>query len=108
MNIPEILETFYSEHEWLITGEDYESLSWGENNSISKPSLEELQEKWDNDRAPIDNNVTQKVRQEKILSAWPIEKQFEAITEYHMDRPEKLNELLDHIQKVKEDNPKAS
>ena len=39
---------------------------------------------------------------------WPMEKQFEAITEFHMDRPEKLNQLLDFINQVKSDTPKTS
>ena len=108
MNITEVLETFYSDHQWLITNDDYDNLSWSEENSIAKPTLEELQDKWDNHSAPIENNSVQKKRQEEILSKWPMEKQFEAITEHHMDRPEKLNDLLDYIQEVKEGNPKSS
>ena len=108
MNTSQVLEVFYSEHQWFITNDDYETLVWSESNSAPKPSLEELQEKWDNDKAPIENNVIQQTRQGEILAKWPMEKQFEAITEYHMDRPEKLEELLEHIQQVKENLPKAS
>ena len=47
-------------------------------------------------------------RQTQILEYWPIEKQFEALTENAMGRPEKLNNLIDFIIKTKEDNPKPS
>ncbi len=108
MNILKTLETFYAEHSWNLINDDYDSLDWGENNSIPKPTLEELEEKWNNNRAPIDDKQAQETRQIKILNDWPMEKQFEAITEFHMDRPEKLNELLEFIQQVKDDNPKSS
>ena len=101
MNILKILETFYRDHSWNLVNDDYESLEWNENNSIPKPTLEELQDKWDNDRTPIENNQVNEERQVKILMEWPMEKQFEAITEFHMDRPEKLNQLLDFINQVK-------
>lgn len=108
MNILKILETFYRDHSWNLVNDDYESLEWNENNSIPKPTLEELQDKWDNDRTPIENNQVNEERQVKILMEWPMEKQFEAITEFHMDRPEKLNQLLDFINQVKSDTPKTS
>lgn len=108
MNITEVLETFYGEHKWSIINDDYDKITWEESNSIEKPSLQELQNKWDNEKAPIEDKVIQQTRQAKILSKWPIEKQFEAITEFHMDRPEKLNNLLNHIQQIKDDNPKSS
>jgi hypothetical protein len=108
MNILKILETFYRDHSWNLVNDDYESLEWDENNSIPKPTLEELQDKWDNDRAPIENNQINEERQVKILMEWPMEKQFEAITEFHMDRPEKLNQLLDFINQIKSDTPKTS
>ena len=108
MNILKILETFYRDHSWNLVNDDYESLEWNENNSIPKPTLEELQDKWDNDRTPIENNQVNEERQVKILMEWPMEKQFEAITEFHMDRPEKLNQLLGFINQVKNDVPKTS
>ena len=108
MNILKILETFYRDHSWNLVNDDYESLEWDENNSIPKPTLEELQDKWDNDRAPIENNQINEERQVKILMEWPMEKQFEAITEFHMDRPEKLNQLLDFINQINSDIPKTS
>ena len=108
MNILKILETFYRDHSWNLVNDDYESLEWDENNSIPKPTLEELQDKWDNDRTPIENNQVNEERQVKILMEWPMEKQFEAITEFHMDRPEKLNQLLGFINQVKGDTPKTS
>ena len=107
MDILKILSTFYSEHEWVSKNNNYDDLFWSENNSISKPTLEELQDKWDNQGAEISNKEVQIIRQKEILSKWPIEKQFEAITEFHMDRPDKLNELITFIQQVKVDYPKS-
>ena len=37
-----------------------------------------------------------------------VEKQFEAITEFHMERPEKLNQLMVDIQSIKDKHPKSS
>lgn len=108
MNILKILETFYREHSWNLINDDYASLDWGSSNSIPKPSLEELRDRWDNNRGPIDEKEIQEKRQIKILTEWPMEKQFEAITEFHMDRPEKLNDLIGFIKEVKEEDPKPS
>tara|TARA_B100000686_G_C16306095_1_gene720898 strand:+ start:124 stop:447 length:324 start_codon:yes stop_codon:yes gene_type:complete len=106
MNITKVLNTFYKEHEWVAVNNDYDSLYWAEGNSIPKPTLEELQSKWDNQIAEINNRDIQALRQQEIIASWPIEKQFEAITEYHMDRPEKLDELIAYIQAVKDKYPK--
>jgi len=108
MNILEILETFYPEYEWTLVNNDYESFHWGEGNSILKPTLEELNDKWDNNKSPIENKTAQRNRQKEILAEWPIEKQFEAITEFHMERPEKLNQLMVDIQSIKDKHPKSS
>ena len=107
MNILEVLLTFYADHQWFLKNDDYESLEWDESNSIPKPSLEELTDKWENQRAPIQNNEVQRKRQEDILAVWPMERQFEAITEFHMNRPDKLNELISHIETVKDKHPKV-
>ena len=97
MKILKVLKVFYGE---------YESLHWGESNSIPKPPLEELTDKWENNKTPIDEDEVQGQRQTEILASWPMERQFEAITEFHMDRPDKLNELIEHIESIKEKYPK--
>jgi len=107
MDILKVLSTFYSEHEWVVKNNDYNGLYWSDENSASKPTLEELQDKWDNQSSKIDNKEAQVNRQKTILSKWPIEKQFEAITEFHMGRSEKLDELTDFIQEVKTQYPKT-
>ena len=107
MDILKILTTFYHEHEWVVKNNNYEDLYWSDENSISKPTLEELEDKWDNQSSEIDNKDIQITRQKTILSQWPIEKQFEAITEHHMGRPDKLNELMAFIEQVKLDHPKS-
>ena len=108
MDILKVLEVFYPEHEWTIVNEGYESLDWSENNSIPKPTAEELEEKWEHHKAPIDEKDVQRQRQLEIMAAWPMDKQFEAITEFHMDRPDKMNELVSYIESVKEKYPKAT
>ena len=108
MDILKVLEVFYSEHEWVSVNNDYDSLYWAETNSVPKPTLEELQDKWDNQSAEITDKDVQRVRQQKIISTWPIEKQFEAITEFHMGRPDKLDDLVDYIESVKAEHPKST
>jgi len=107
MDILKILSAFYPEHEWVVKNNSYEGLYWSSDNSIPKPTLEELQGKWDNQGSEINDKEVQIIRQKEILSQWPIEKQFEAITEHHMGRPEKLNDLIAFIEQVKIDNPKS-
>tara|TARA_B100000902_G_C26790349_1_gene659518 strand:+ start:109 stop:432 length:324 start_codon:yes stop_codon:yes gene_type:complete len=106
MDILKILSTFYSEHEWVVKNNNYEDLFWSDSNLIAKPSLEELQDKWDNQTAEINNRDVQVQRQKAILSQWPMEKQFEAITEHHMGRSDRLDELTDFIEQVKAQYPK--
>ena len=106
MNILEVLLTFYGEQQCVLRGDDYDSLEWEDSNSIPKPTEEELTQKWEQNTALVQNNEVQRQRQIEILSSWPIEKQFEAITEFHMDRPEKLDNLIAHIQSVKDKHPK--
>ena len=108
MDITKILKTFYKEHNWVSVNNDYESLHWDEANSIPKPTLEELEDKWDNQGGEIEDQDIQAIRQQEIIAVWPIEKQFEAITEYHMNRPEKLDELIAHIESVKGKHPKST
>ena len=108
MDILKTLEAFYPDYEWVDVNNDYDSLHWAESNDIIKPTLAELESKWENQRAEIDNLGIQNMRQSEILATWPIEKQFEAITEFHMDRPEKLDELVSHIESVKAKHPKST
>ena len=46
MNIPCILSNYYKGHVWSLDGEKYEGLIWWEENTLPKPTLEELTEKW--------------------------------------------------------------
>lgn len=47
MDIPLILSEYYKGQEWTLNGDDYESLIWyDERNTLPKPTLEELTEKW--------------------------------------------------------------
>jgi hypothetical protein len=46
MDIPCILSNYYKGHVWSLNGEKYEGLIWSEENTLPKPTLEELTEKW--------------------------------------------------------------
>jgi hypothetical protein len=46
MDIPLILSNFYGGQLWVLTGEKYDGLEWKEENTLPKPTLEELTEKW--------------------------------------------------------------
>ena len=110
MDIERILEIKYSQYQWGITNNDYDTLVWSSSNSIPKPSLDEFlnhedsQEfkSQDHDKKATDN------RRKAILDEWPVEKQFEALTEDAMGRPDKLNQLINYIRGVKETHPKSS
>jgi hypothetical protein len=57
MNIPQILWNLekYKGCIWLHSGDsnDYTTLNWSEENSVAKPSLEQLQQDWDNEVSAI-------------------------------------------------------
>ena len=110
VDIEQVLEQNYSQYQWGIRYNDYDSLTWSSNNDIPKPTYEELISHTENpevEKAVSTENIINE-RQTQILEHWPIEKQFEALTENAMGRPEKLNNLIDFIIKTKEDNPKPS
>jgi len=47
MDIPPILSEYYKGQEWSLNGDGYEGLIWyDERNTLPKPTLEELTEKW--------------------------------------------------------------
>jgi len=46
MKISEVLSEFYKGCEYVLMEEDYETLKWLEINKTPKPSLEELEQKW--------------------------------------------------------------
>ena len=47
MDIPLVLSEYYKGQSWSINGEDYKGLTWyDERNTLPKPTLKELTEKW--------------------------------------------------------------
>ena len=46
MEIVEVLVEKYKGAEWNLVNNDYNQLSWEDRNTIPKPSLEELEQKW--------------------------------------------------------------
>ena len=55
MDILKVLSTFYKDYNWVVKNNNYEDLYWADDNDISKPTLEELQNKWDNQSSEINN-----------------------------------------------------
>ena len=110
MDIERILEIKYSQYQWGITNNDYDTLVWSSKNDIPKPSLEEITghhedeafQSQHKDKEAIDN------RKQAIIEQLPMEKQFEALTENAMGRPDKLNQLINFISGVKDSHPKSS
>ena len=102
-----ILKLKYSDSQWELVGNSYSGLNWLDN--TDKPTEEELQQIWDesNFSVEVSNDEAIENRKQKIISYWPIDKQFEAITENSMGRPEKLNQLNAFISGVKEEFPKS-
>ena len=98
MNIEKILELRYADCQWELRGDSYEDLNWLDQET-PKPTEQELQDIWDNEVFTIEVSDSEAIenRKQKIISYWPVDKQFEAITENSMGRPEKLNELLGFI-----------
>ena len=106
MNIEKILKLRYPDSQWELIGDSYSGLNWLDN--TDKPTEEELQQIWNesNFSVELSNDEAIEKRKQKIISYWPIDKQFEAITENSMGRPEKLNQLNAFISGVKEEFPK--
>lgn len=46
MDVPLILSEYYKGQEWSLGDDNYETLKWYEENTLPKPTLEELTEKW--------------------------------------------------------------
>ena len=46
MDIVRVLVEKYDGAQWNLIDDDYNRLSWDDTNVISKPSLEELEQKW--------------------------------------------------------------
>ena len=42
MDIPLVLSNYYKGQEWSLNGDDYEGLIWSDENTLPKPTLEEL------------------------------------------------------------------
>ena len=47
MDIVEVLSVHFNDCMWEIDDNQYETLIWNENNTRTKPTLEQLQELWD-------------------------------------------------------------
>jgi len=51
MDIPLVLSNYYKGCEWSLNGENYEGLRWSDENTLPKPTLEELTSKHEEYRA---------------------------------------------------------
>lgn len=46
MDIVYVLSNFYKGQLWVLVGDKYDGLEWDEKNTLPKPTLEEIEEKW--------------------------------------------------------------
>jgi hypothetical protein len=46
MDIVKVLSEKYSGTQWNLVNNDYKKLTWDDTNSIEKPTLQELEQKW--------------------------------------------------------------
>ena len=46
MDIVYVLSNFYKGQLWVLVGDKYDGLEWDEKNTLPKPALEEIEEKW--------------------------------------------------------------
>jgi hypothetical protein len=51
MDIPLVLSNYYRGQKWSLNGENYEGLTWSDENTLPKPTLEELISKYEEHRA---------------------------------------------------------
>mgnify|MGYP003111264890 CR=1 FL=1 len=110
MDIEHVLEVRFSQYQWSIVNNDYDRFNWADSNDIPKPTYQELESIYNENLFSKDSQdkVAIENRKKAIIEEWPVEKQFEALTEDAMGRPDKLNQLINYISGVKEEYPKSS
>ena len=85
MDIPLVLSNYYKGQEWTLNGDGYEGLIWyDERNTLPKPTLEELTEKWNE---YIAAQPLKELRQERNKHLAEVDWVFS--TDYHISSEER-------------------
>ena len=97
MDIPCILSNYYKGHVWSLNGEKYEGLVWIEENTLPKPTLEELTEKW-NEYVAAQPLKELRTKRNTLLA----KTDYVATIDYPPPTPEKKQEWLDYRQALRD------
>ena len=62
MDITQVLVEKYPETDWALTDNDYNQLLWEDTNTIPKPTIEELEQKWQEVQQEKPNKILRKQR----------------------------------------------
>ena len=92
-----VIATYYSGQGFYIDNNDYETLRWYEDNTITKPTLEELTEKWDEHLAA---QPLKELRQERNQRLTYTDYLF--TSDFPHTTPEKKQEWLDYRQALRD------
>jgi len=66
MDIPLVLSKYYNGQTWSLVGEKYEGLTWSDENTVSKPSFDDLIVKYNEIAAARPLNKLRKERNELL------------------------------------------
>jgi hypothetical protein len=97
MDIPCILSNYYKGQSWYLNGEKYEGLVWIEENTLPKPTLEELTEKW-NEYVAAQPLKELRTKRNTLLA----QTDYVATIDYPHPTPEKKQEWLDYRQALRD------
>ena len=98
MDIPLVLSEYYKGQEWTLNGEDYKGLTWyDERNTLPKPTLEELTEKW-NEYVAAQPLKELRTKRNTLLT----QTDYVATIDYPHPTPEKKQEWLDYRQALRD------
>ena len=93
-----VLSNFYKGQQCSIRGDEYENLKWNETNTLPKPTLEELTEKWNEHLAA---QPLKKLRQERDRRLAEVDWIFS--TDYHI--PDQLRDEWTRYRQALRDLP---
>jgi hypothetical protein len=97
MDIPLILSNFYKGQLWFLIGDTYDGLEWDETNTLPKPTLEELTEKW-NEYVAAQPLKELRTKRNTLLA----QTDYVATIDYPHATPEKKQEWLDYRQALRD------
>ena len=97
MDIPLVLSNYYNGQVWSLNGEKYDGLAWSETNTLPKPTLEELTEKW-NEYVAAQPLKELRTKRNTLLT----QTDYVATIDYPHPTPEKKQEWLDYRQALRD------